>query len=486
MRFRSTLVLALLVAAVGAYLWLVERPAVEKESEKKTLLTIDRDKVSGIVLEYPESRIELAKKDGNWRIVAPRDLEADQTVVKSLLGAIADAELKKTIDEKPESLAPFGLDKPAATVTLTLEDGSHPPKVSVGKTTPVGYSAYARRDDEPAVLLTTAAFHSGVKKDLKDLRDKTVLTFQDDAVQELRIRAGTQPEVVLRKEGDGWVLVQPSAAKADTTQVRSYLSTLRAMRALDFVDEDKSPPDPKYGLTPPRIVVAVVAGDKKEEQKLLVGGASTDTAKKEIYVERGEGGSIFTVGDYLFTSLAKKPSDFRDKTVLAFEKDKVGSVVVTDANGGSYTLEKKDGKWTVAAAGEAKPKDMIIDRFVDDLRTLKGADIASEAGDASQFGLDKPAIKIDVRGADGGALGTILAAQRGTGQEKKLYVAAAGGKTVYTLNDYVFQRIDKRRADFLETAPGTPAPGASPAAAGATADDDDGGDLDADGDADAD
>lgn len=466
MKFRNTLVLALIVAALGAYLWLVERPAVEKEAQKKTLLAFDRDKISAVELEYPDRTIKLARTGDKWKLVAPIDAEADPATVKSLIGAIADAELKKTIDEKPESLAPFGLDKPTTVVSLTLEDGSAVPKLLVGKATPVGYSAYAKVADQPAVLLTTSAFHTGVKKEVKDLRDKTVLPLEEDTVQEVRIARGDEPEIVLQKEAEGWAVAKPVAAKADPQQVRSYLSTLRAMRAVGFVDEPQSPPEQKYGLTPPRMTVTLAVGGDRAEKKLLVGGSSEDAAKKEIYVARGEGGPVFTVGDHLLTSLGKKPADFRDKTVLAFDKDKVGSVVLSDATGSSFTLEKKDGKWTLADAGEAKPKELIIERFVDDLRTLKGTDIASESAQAAEFGLDQPAVKIELRAADGSPIGTIRAVQRGTGAEKKLFATADGSKTVYTLGDYVFQRIDKRRADFLETPPPSPAPATSPLGAG--------------------
>jgi hypothetical protein len=234
------------------------------------------------------------------------------------------------------------------------------------------------------------------------------------------------------------------------------------MRALDFVDDVQSTPDAKYGHTPPRSTVTLLVGEDRSERKLLVGGPSGDAEKKEVYVERGTGGPIFTVGEHVPTSLAKKPGDFRDKTIVAFDKNALASVVVTDAAGGSFTLTKKDGKWTIADLAEGKAKDLIIERFVDDLRTLKGADIAAEPGRPDDFGLDAPAVKIELRAADGSALGTLMTAQRGTGAEKKIFAAAAGSKTIYTMNEYVFQRVDKRRSDFIESPGGaTPVPGAA-------------------------
>lgn len=452
MKPRNTLILALIVAALGAYLYLVERPAVEQESAKKTLLSFDRDAVSAVELAYPDSTIKLERSNGTWRITAPIDTEADQSVVQNLIGALADAELKKTIAEQPESLAPFGLDAPAVTVSITLADGSPGSRIAVGKTTPVGASAYARRGDDPAVLLTTAAFHTGVRRELKDLRDKTVLAFQDDAVQEIRIAREGEPEIVLRKEGDGWLLTEPTEAKADAAQVRSYLSALRSLRAQGFVDASPPPALAELGLEPARLSVTLLLGTDRAEKQLRIGAPGADGTKKEVHAQRGAGGPIFTVGEYVLTTLGKTAADLRDKTVLAFDSGKLASVVVTGDDGASFTLEKKDEHWTLADAGDAKVKEQIVGRFVDDLRTLKGTGIASEDG-SGDFGLDAPTVKLDLRAADGSSLGTIRVARRGTGAQEKLYAASGAAPTVYTLAQYAFQRVDKRRSDFLEASP---------------------------------
>ena len=46
----------------------------------------------------------------------PVDAAADELTVKNLLRAIADAEVKKTIDDPPQDLLPFGLAPPFVTI----------------------------------------------------------------------------------------------------------------------------------------------------------------------------------------------------------------------------------------------------------------------------------------------------------------------------------------------------------------------------------
>ena len=86
MKFRSTAILALLVAALGAWLWWVERPKVEREGVKKTLLApFDRNRIAGIELVYPDASITLRRKDGRWRIESPVDVPGDAGTVRNLL-----------------------------------------------------------------------------------------------------------------------------------------------------------------------------------------------------------------------------------------------------------------------------------------------------------------------------------------------------------------------------------------------------------------
>lgn len=478
MNFRNTIILAVIVAAFGAYLWYVEKPAAEREAAGKMLLEFDREDVVGIELESEKGKIVLARSDGRWTITEPRRLDADQTAVNNLLGAIADAELKRTVEESPESLAPFGLEKPEATVQLTLEGGEELPRVALGKKTPIGFSAYAKRGDEPAVLLTADTVRTGMQKELTDLRDKSVLQFNDADVRAITI-TGVEPEpTVLRKEGNDWQLAAPVAAKADAAQVRSLLGSLRSLRAAAFVDDAGSPPDAKYQLTPPRVSVELVVGPNEDRQTLLVGGATEDPAKKQIYVQAQPGGTVFEVGSHVFTTVSKQAADFRDKTVLAFAEDTVTSVNVVRADGDGFTLAKKGDAWTVADAGDAAVKEFVASRFVSDLRDLKGTDIASETGPEPGFGLDAPLLTVTVAGA-GGDLGTIRISRVGEGKDTRIYASSSGSDTVYVLQDYLFQRIDKRRADFLdlpEPSPtaaqagdGVSSPGATPASDGGAA-----------------
>lgn len=464
MRFRNTLILAVVVALLGAYVLWVEKPAIEREEHETRLLSFDPAKVTALALDSSKGKLDLAKAEpGGWKITSPRATAADQVAIDGILDALASAEVKKKLDDKSTDLAPFGLDKPDPTVVLTLADGTRK-KLAFGKKTPIGGSAYVRRDDDGPVLLTPDTVRATAQRGLDDLRDKSVLTFADNDVKGITISGVEGEPTVLVKDGNEWSITGPARAKADVTQVRSLLASLRSLRATGFVDDAGSPPDAKYQLTPPRLTVELALAPDDSKKTLLVGGATEEPAKKEIYAQALPGDTVYVVGSHLYSMAGKRAMDFRDKTVLAFDKDKVRAVTSERTDGAGFRIEKQGDKWSVADAGTTGVKEFLLSRFADDLRELKGTDIATESGPRPEFGLDKPAIKVVVEGSDG-PLGTIRVNVVGEGADKKIYAAADGSQTVYLLQDFVFQRVDKKRSDFLVLPTPTAAAGASPAGA---------------------
>ncbi|TMA59593.1 MAG: DUF4340 domain-containing protein [Deltaproteobacteria bacterium] len=305
----------------------------------------------------------------------------------------------------------------------------------------------------------------GLNKQAKDLRDKQLVTFQDDDVQRVDVASGGQTTTLVRKGKDAWV-VQPGDQPADPTEVRSYLSTLRSTRATDFPDD--APADlGKYGLDQPRLAVTLAIGkDGTETQTLLLGSEGTQGTQKLVYAKRANQPTVYAVGDWTPRSLGKQANDFRDKTVLTFDQSRVGRVVIDHKGGGpSATLARGGDAWTVDGADGKKAKETAISRFVDDLHDLRGASIAAEpAGDLAPYGLDAPDLRITLTDKDGQAIGTIVGAKH----DAKYYVMKAGGQTVYEARDYMYTRLDKKSGDFVEaeqkpgavttTTPGNPAP----------------------------
>ncbi len=303
-----------------------------------------------------------------------------------------------------------------------------------------------------------------MKKDLKDLRDKTVMAFDESQVRRVVLKrpSGT---ITIERQGDGddWRITTPADHPADAAEMRSLLASIRGIRADDFASDDPSPALATYGLDQPHLEVSVFVGKELAQQTLLVGATKNDPQKKTVYAKRAERPTVYTIPEYTVKNLDKDLSTLRDKTVLAFDKAKAGKLVVTRKDGAGFTLVKRDGAWHLDTPGEGSERAPAITRFIEDVSTLKGSEIVEEhAGDLAKYGLATPDLLIAVSDESGAKIGTLLGSRGATpadpnAGDAKSYVTAEGTGVVYGMKPFVYDRIDKKVADFREK-PATPVP----------------------------
>ena len=93
------------------------------------------------------------KREGDrWQMLGPVVARGDRGPIEDALTTIVTAKIDREIDAKPASLAEFGLDKPAADLTLTTKDGKQL-GLQLGGKNPTGVWVYARERDKPAVFV---------------------------------------------------------------------------------------------------------------------------------------------------------------------------------------------------------------------------------------------------------------------------------------------------------------------------------------------
>lgn len=459
MRFRTTLILAAVFAGLLAYAFLVEEPKRVEESKKKTLLSEKGDDVTGVTLTFADREIVLKKVDGNWRLAAPLDAPADTVAVSNIVNAVVQAEVTKDLGDAGGKLGQYGLEPPFVRVTLTSKEKALP-AVLVGKTTPIGASAYAKLADAPNVVLTGGALRAGLDKQVKDLRDKTILSFGDPEVRKIEIQ-GEGKNIVLVQQDGTWRLEQPRATAADAATVRSFLSSLRSLRAVDFPAEAAADPA-AFGLAEPRLRITLRVGEEAAERTLLV-GASND--KKEMYVQRAGQPTVYAVSDWTYRDLDKSADDFRDKTIFTFVPADVTGLSIIGPDGVVKLSRADDKEWRLDGV-DGKVSPAAVQQYLDEVREVKGFSVAADQQtDLAALGLNPPSLTISLTGAEGKPLGTLLIGSRPSGEGQSEHTAMAGdGQTVFVVRDYLIKRLFKRPDAFLEKptpAPGTPAPPAA-------------------------
>src|SRR5215831_941769 len=109
-RFRGTLVLVIVFAALGGYVYFAEyRGHDEREQKKaaaKKLFPTPLKDVTGLTLVYPDHRISAVKKDEkHWEIAEPKGIDSDSDEWEMLASSLNQIEKGEVIDTKPNLTA---------------------------------------------------------------------------------------------------------------------------------------------------------------------------------------------------------------------------------------------------------------------------------------------------------------------------------------------------------------------------------------------
>jgi len=155
MRWRQVIILYLVLAALGAEYWLVERhrqPAVSTRPARQRFLAVARDDVREIRLLRGGRAIVARRAEGRWMVVEPAEAPIPPDLVTAFADALTAAEEIEVVAEAAGDPTAYGLDATAARIELVVERGS-PVVVTIGGPNPTGTAVYARRGDAPAVVL---------------------------------------------------------------------------------------------------------------------------------------------------------------------------------------------------------------------------------------------------------------------------------------------------------------------------------------------
>ncbi len=449
MSFWKTAVLAVLVGLLGAYVYWVERPALEAESSGTTLLVFDPGDITRLQLESPAQTIAAERIDGGWRLLAPIEAPADAGAIDTLLRAAAEADEKRLIDPTPEDPGRFGLDVPTVVLRLETEAGGLP-ALHVGASTPIGFQAYARRGDEPAVYLTGGALRAALQKEADDLRDRKILADLPDDVDEIILEGRNRETVALERRDSGWHLTAPIETPADGAAVRNLLSAVRGLRAVAFDAEAGPDVETQRGLAPASFRLRLSAGG--QSTGLRLGTPAPEEGRELQPLAVDDRAQIYLIAPSATASLDRSADDLRDKTVLAVDPDAVAHVRVRRSDGDRFALVLGKDGWRLRDETGAGLDPLIAQRFVDDLLTLRGEEVLDADGGLpglASGSAPASAIEIEFFDRQDSLLGALVADVSTRADGTMIHRAAArGAGPVYQIPDYVFGRIDKGRGGF--------------------------------------
>jgi len=327
MSIRNTVIALVALAVLGGLAFFASR--TPEPSKTHQLFAIKPADIESIQLRSPGRDILVRRaSDKSWQMAKPLLTRADASASDAMASAIANLEVLGTADPNPPDLAPFGLEHPAVTVTLTTANGAALPAILVGKDAPIGGNSFIKLANDPAVLLVASVFPGEVVKNTDDLRSHELLSLKPADVNRIVLTRADGSSFEFVKQNDKWLITKPSNYPADPAQITQLLNAITAAKANAFV-EDK-PDDAAldhYGLKHPSATVALYGGSDNRVETLLFGFQVPDSTHNQTYARRAEGNQpICDVADYLVKAVTHSFDEYRDRTVLPFEQSNVGSV----------------------------------------------------------------------------------------------------------------------------------------------------------------
>ncbi len=396
MSWKTLVILAVVAVGLGGFLvvdnyWLV--PKREKtEGAKGRLWTIEPKDVETVTIKRRGETIRLKRLADGWEMLEPVKARADRGAVDEVVTSLATLRSDREIDPNPAKLSDFGLEPPAAEVTLEVKNGKAPLTLAVGGKNPTGVWVYAREGSKPAVVALGESVFRDTARPVSDFRDKTVFAFDRKSVTAVDLDLDGSRMTLEAQEGGKWKIAKPGPYPADADVVADALDELAGAKVKEFLGEPK--PLTPYGLDKPSSVTIWLGKDKDRTSKTLLFG-KVDKAKKGVYVERQGEPEVLMTTDEVWDKLPRTVAAARDKVVFTYAYDKVSRVELDHARG-KVTLERDGITWKITAPEALAADTGVVNGLLWRLRDLRASGFLDESASGIARYLAKPAVTVRV------------------------------------------------------------------------------------------
>ena len=458
MKLKTTLLLLAVFAGLLAVVLYFDsrgkKTAVDKVETNTLIRLASEDVRKASLVRGPETLTFEKDEAGTWRLTSPLQAAADEYEVKGLVDALASLRIERVVEKEAKDMAAYEI--PRMEVSLWVKDKDAPVKLLVGMENPLDKTLFAKREDDPRVVLLASTLKATLDKTVYDFREKSIFKFTAADVQAVKVRAKEVSWLADRGE-PGWLLKSPVAALASKSKVDSLLDSLSGIRAKDFAAEEKAAAAlSRFGLDKPDYEVAL----------------SLPTAGQEIvftFAKKGE-------TPYVTSSLSTKIVSFEgtlladlDRTVDDLREKKVSDLSSWDAkrvsvkrDGAAVVAAKEkvgeEDKWLLDTATKEEADATKVEAFIREIEGLEAAAFVDSPGPLAGYGLD-PGVEVRVLTKDyqGKEKETVLFVGKEDAEKKQAFVKNALFDYLFRVDSAFLQDLPKDRKDWAAAIPKTEA-----------------------------
>ena len=297
----------LLVIIVGLLLYLILRNPDRVHYQLPKLPHVPGTEISKLEISKPETSIVLAKRENTWYIT-PRGYPVNSAKVKEMLAIIETLTLTALVSES-KNFERYDLgDETKITVKAWAGDTLRR-EFEVGKTAPSNRHTFVRLPGEGRIYQARENFRAKFNVTVKDLWERTILSFERSEIYEIHITKGQQTIRFIRE--------QVPVEVGETEKV-----------------DDKGSPPPK-----PAIVWKSADGEEIDASKLNRLLVTLSNLRCEQYIENREKGE-FT--NPIYTLKLKGTQEYILSIFEAMDKEAKSYPAISSQSGFPFLVSDRE------------------------------------------------------------------------------------------------------------------------------------------------
>ena len=228
------------------------------------LLVFREPDVRGIDIVRGAETISLTRTGTAWKANAPNAVpfDAEDSLATELLTKLAQLSAKQFVTDVTADLAPYGLDKPAATVTLRAAGANILGQIHIGSLNVSNAVRYAKRADEPFVYGVDHAILGSLPGSAIACRNRRIGDWKEDQITKFTIEKNTDRLVLELGSDKKWKLIEPKEGVLNFDRFQQTLDLFSYLRA-DSFEREGFDNLAVYGLDKPAARCTIEGGGRR-------------------------------------------------------------------------------------------------------------------------------------------------------------------------------------------------------------------------------
>lgn len=463
MRIVTTLILALILAAVFVLIYFFgEDRETAPEGKQPLLPGFVRNAVERIELTlYLKRKILLERRGGGrWEILEPFQDDARVEQINQLLD-IMESNTRVAVPLKPEErdLPSKGLGPPEH--YLKYQDGRGTHTLFIGRRDPFKSETYVMMEGDDALYLTGSNLLNVLQLNPENLRDDRLFKIESRLVNEVIVSSTEGTVLHAYQRAGSWQILAPIKADAESSRLQNLVNRLCGLEveSRSYTGEITEAVMREVGLTGPVLNISLVAGSLS--RKVVIQGLDEGTGPGgDFFCRRDDEDVIVTVSapEWLRIGSRLHFNYYRSRVLLKPVREQLQDLKIWKDEELHLALERIPNtpyfnithpfkaQGNNLKDGGTSPIYMFLVK-VDGIRIDEaGGFVADDVTNLSDFGLDPPAMRLELMWKEGGSrrkASLAFSRPTGTGRIYAVRMDRPGSFSVYSVKPESLEPLNK-------------------------------------------